>query len=649
MDSTNLKTASSYLNNLLLARGLLRDGNAIPFHRPSKASGGADATMAQIINLVHDLILRRDRDLELTTTHTSTIHTLRLEAARSSTTLTRLQTRTDDLARQLSIAQSQERAARTALRAAEASARALRDEMARLKASVAQIRTACANDVRKRDVQIQRLKGHLVTQQRGNRGGLVGASITITPGVTGMGAAGVGREEEQMGALGTEDPAYSLRQETTEFLTQLGQSLSDENDALIGLVRGAVVTLKELQGIPEAGMREQVVESVSGEHGRDGGGEMLCALPTSYDALAADLEGVLENLKTLLTNPNFVPLDEVAVREEEIARLRHGWEKMEARWKEAVAMMQSWQERMRSGGDTVTLHDLNLGLGLDGEPNSTTAVQGEVEEQPGLQWKDANSSKDPRDDLPDSTDADETDLNGEEMEEAEDDALSEHEDAAEINVEPGADEEMPQENQQADTREDNADMFKLELPPGPQPLQESSGNTRSPRKVAFAHPHPDTPLQHADENASSHDLPSTSPKPPSSTEPQSTRSADRSSRSHSPRKVRLTGTDIVLPPSDISIYIDPLQALKRLSSPHAHAEERSPKLTVQEKLNVAQAEAEAAAAALASVPEREITGGENGSVGRMRSPRKTRITGRPRRRKSTLTPEELESLLVGSP
>lgn len=60
MDSTNLKTASSYLNNLLLARGLLRDGNVIPFHRPSKASGGADATLAQIINLVHDLILRRD-------------------------------------------------------------------------------------------------------------------------------------------------------------------------------------------------------------------------------------------------------------------------------------------------------------------------------------------------------------------------------------------------------------------------------------------------------------------------------------------------------------------------------------------------------------------------------------------------------------
>lgn len=60
MDSANLKAASSYLNNLLLARGLLRNGKPIEFARPSKGEGGTDATMAQIINLVHDLVLRRD-------------------------------------------------------------------------------------------------------------------------------------------------------------------------------------------------------------------------------------------------------------------------------------------------------------------------------------------------------------------------------------------------------------------------------------------------------------------------------------------------------------------------------------------------------------------------------------------------------------
>jgi hypothetical protein len=60
MDSLNLKAASAYINNLLLARGLLRNGKSVEFARPSKGEGGTEATMAQIINLVHDMIIRRD-------------------------------------------------------------------------------------------------------------------------------------------------------------------------------------------------------------------------------------------------------------------------------------------------------------------------------------------------------------------------------------------------------------------------------------------------------------------------------------------------------------------------------------------------------------------------------------------------------------
>ena len=60
MESKSLQTASSYINNLLLSRGLLRNGISIDFAEPAKTVEGADATMAKIMNLVHDLILRRD-------------------------------------------------------------------------------------------------------------------------------------------------------------------------------------------------------------------------------------------------------------------------------------------------------------------------------------------------------------------------------------------------------------------------------------------------------------------------------------------------------------------------------------------------------------------------------------------------------------
>jgi hypothetical protein len=70
-------------------------------------------------------------------------------------------------------------------------------------------------------------------------------------------------------------------------------------------------------------------------------------------------------------------------------------------------------------------------------------------------------------------------------------------------------------------------------------------------------------------------------------------------------------------------------------------------LSVQEKLNIAQAEAEAAAlaasVAVAGGTAQHVDGNE--PARRAASPRKTKIRGRPRRRKSTLSPDELELLL----
>ena len=71
MDKNNLKTASTYVNNLLLARGLLRDGKPVDFVRATPKIEGngittatrtstAITTMGQILNLVHDLVLRHD-------------------------------------------------------------------------------------------------------------------------------------------------------------------------------------------------------------------------------------------------------------------------------------------------------------------------------------------------------------------------------------------------------------------------------------------------------------------------------------------------------------------------------------------------------------------------------------------------------------
>lgn len=60
IDVENLRTASLYINNQLLSRGLLRDGRSIDFARPGDDDYELADTMGRIMSVVNDLILRRD-------------------------------------------------------------------------------------------------------------------------------------------------------------------------------------------------------------------------------------------------------------------------------------------------------------------------------------------------------------------------------------------------------------------------------------------------------------------------------------------------------------------------------------------------------------------------------------------------------------
>ncbi|KNG51876.1 nima interactive protein [Stemphylium lycopersici] len=609
--------------------------------------------MAQIINLVHDLILKRDRDQEYRESIAETLRNMRADSTRQTAALEKQYTRNDDLTRQLSLAQAQEQSARKALHTAESSARKLRAEMQRLKTTVDQIRTTCTNDVRKRDREIARLKSHLTSQQRGNKTGLVGTSITINPGTMGLGASTSNVRDH---VPHVDDPEYSLKQETTEFLTQLSQSLSDENDNLIGLVRSTLLTLKELQGMSEQNVKDDSeAASDMGENGDEDDAmqhDMLHTLPTNYETLADDMDTVLDNLKNLLTNPNFVSVDEVELREEEIHRLRAGWEKMEARLRESFILMDSWRKRM-TNGDTINLEELRMGLGL-GEALDTPDQEGiSAIEEEGEDEDEAASS-----------------VFDEEVDDVDD-----HQREAEHLPSPETDGAPP--------KKKNGDMFSIKLQPTQPALRETNGNkspSRSPRKVAFSPSIPSTPAQVEDENTDTSGIslvgvektsrPTSVAKPPQSHE-RAARSKSRDDRTQ--RHVRFdkladeltdTASAVYLPTStSFSFYIlyqhriyqatrltSFGQTRKRLSSPRAHPDEPSPKLTVQDKLRDASEAAAVADDVKAASPTKETgegaeTSEENPKRRAARSPVKTRVGGRPKRRKSTLSPEELASLL----
>ncbi|PLB49610.1 hypothetical protein P170DRAFT_409124 [Aspergillus steynii IBT 23096] len=368
MEPHNLEAASTYINNVLLARGLLKSGSPIDFAQPDNDEGGVATTMGRVINLVNDLVLRRDREAEHRENLANTIRTLRAEDSQKTLEIEKLQTKASELTRSLALAEAQERSMKTNMASTDSTIRALKEQVQRMKTVTQQVRAQCANDIRKRDLEMQKLKSHLAERQRGKREGLGVTTININPAVDRS-----SRMKLSKGGEGVNDPGYSLKQETNDFLTELLQNLSDENDALIMLARNTVQTLKDLQGLPHAEEDDEgAIGSASvGTHKSSQG--PVTTLPSSCEDLSDQMDRVLEHLRTLLTNPSFVPLEEVEMRDEEIVRLREGWEKMEARWRQAVTMMDGWHTRIADGGGSVDAEELRQGMKLDLSVDSSRA------------------------------------------------------------------------------------------------------------------------------------------------------------------------------------------------------------------------------------------------------------------------------------
>ncbi|KAK8069153.1 NIMA interactive protein [Apiospora phragmitis] len=350
IESDNLRTASLYINNQLLSRGLLRDGQNIDFADPDDAPGGLQDTMGRIMGVVNDLILRRDRDAAHRESLSTTLLSLRADAQRNAAEAARQADRFADTQRKLDSAEATERALRIQLKSTESSVFKLKDEVSKMRATVAQNRAACANDVRRRDRQIDSLKRAVVDAGRvrgGNKNRDV-VSITVVNEV--------GVEERSSGVSygGTDEDGYSLRMETNEFLTELAKGLCEENSTLLHLLRRTVERLREMSGI----------EGANAKSDSNGGDATAPPPPKNADEMADELEGIMMHLRSLLTNPSFVPIEEVEVREVEIHRLREGWEQMESRWKDAVSMIEGWRKRMAASGKSVNMEELQMGLRL---------------------------------------------------------------------------------------------------------------------------------------------------------------------------------------------------------------------------------------------------------------------------------------------
>lgn len=375
MNPSSLSCASTYLNNLLLARGLLQDGKSIDFAH----SEGDDNTMSRVINIVHDLVLRRDRDAEQRELLANNLRALRVEESQRVLDMQRVRDQNTDLVRKMKEADAQERALKAGVRKAETAAKEMKEQMLKMKSTLDQVRAKCLGDVRKRDLELEKLKGHVAQMQRGQRGANPGPKVVASAkqeSISGRGAQDVNSAE------------WSLEKESNDFLAALVNETSGENVVLRNILTEALETLREITGVEDSDQAKDETEldgiGIPGQYRKSrqkaAQKEQELAL-VSCETIAKEINAALDHCRSILKDPSFVPIEEVQVREMEINKLRDGWEKMASRWKEAVTMMETWRQNMLAGSpekiDMSELSHLDFGKSVAVLPNGQPVLSRE--------------------------------------------------------------------------------------------------------------------------------------------------------------------------------------------------------------------------------------------------------------------------------
>ncbi|KAK5090256.1 hypothetical protein LTR05_000427 [Lithohypha guttulata] len=354
MASSMLDGAATYLNNLLFARGFLQNGEAIDFPRLASNEDGIDrnATTVRAINLIHDLILRRDRDAEQREALASTIHRLRTEQSQYVLDLQRLQDKNIQFQNELTASEARQRSLINSAKKSQNQTREIKEQMLKMKSTLDQVRAKSISDIRKRDVEIEKLREHLKGMNRGKKeSGSENAKLRT---------GSVQQKHVKHEARSQQDhdtSEWCLEKEPNDFLTAVLNETTSENVALRKIVGDSMKYLKALTGLEEQQHQKPVSDidnaiGIPGQY-RDRNIENPTSLATSeslipVQQLASSMSEVLSHCQNILRDPSFVPIEEVQVRDEEIAKLKTGWEKMADHWKEAVTMMSSWRQKMMS-------------------------------------------------------------------------------------------------------------------------------------------------------------------------------------------------------------------------------------------------------------------------------------------------------------
>lgn len=316
-DGSNLSASRAFINSELTRRGYARPqaGEATTCLK----FNSADAP--DVINIVYDFLRKVECDEQNLDHLSARARALSGENERLQAEKSRFEARLKASEREADGLRSALQQGKSALATAQADARQLRDSLNKSTTAMAHIKTQVSHDLRKRDVQLGRLRDQLFEGGSARRGRVVSGLSTSS--------ASLGHRKVSSGQCTDtiardQEPPYdpnaelALRVEADALLGEQLQEVIAENDALSELLQATLASLDTLVSI----------DSVSDE-------TMFASVARSVIVLEAQLRVRLTAVKEILEMPGYVPVDEVQVRDDKIATLTERLVEVEAQWSAA--------------------------------------------------------------------------------------------------------------------------------------------------------------------------------------------------------------------------------------------------------------------------------------------------------------------------
>ncbi|KTW30155.1 hypothetical protein T552_00633 [Pneumocystis carinii B80] len=318
--SEDLPSGILYINNALASRGLLPDENQRILHFNSSDSH-------EVIKIIYSLLNKGDKDIAIHEDSLKKLKEIQAQNEKYSYQLNNTKSKLEEAEREINSLKKKLNYLNKELSAALIEKKSTKDYISKIKSSIVYMKSQYANDLRKRDQQLLRLKEYLLGSELSKRNKNL-STMQIQKNPT------LHKGPICTPSLVIEDTTVTekLSEEAFSNLLLFSQKVSNVNIQLNNIIFQVLSDLDYLIGTKE--------ES-----------EPLFSSSSSPTILEAQLQIRLKLLSDIVFRSNNAPLVKTEAKDQEIYFLKQEIQKLNSNWEETKEFLGNFQKSLFGNKD----------------------------------------------------------------------------------------------------------------------------------------------------------------------------------------------------------------------------------------------------------------------------------------------------------